>query len=347
MKLGSTHSMLCSHRAHMLLIVLALITAIEGSALGAQLVPVRDSLQRAHAVRAQSSAITSARFSPDGRYVATATLDGTVCVYTVPALARQWCAPHGAEVYSVRWSADGRALASTGGDSRVVQWGVIRGARRNTITLPHRALTLAWTGDSLVVAPTVHGEVVFISSQSGRSRVAWILPKEVLTAAVSPDGQWLVTGVPLERHRLIDGTERRQLPAFGHGGVAFHPTARILGVAEWVAGARLVMMGDTSQAVGLGLPTLQEFAGIAYDSATVNMPSTDIVFTPTGSHVIVAGTDGGVWIWALGRDGRPAPPAPTWRAHRGTVSAVDVSVDGRWLVSAGLDRQLKLWRVPE
>ncbi|WP_309672050.1 hypothetical protein [Gemmatimonas sp.] len=84
-----------------------------------------------------------------------------------------------------------------------------------------------------------------------------------------------------------------------------------------------------------------------YDSATVNMPSTDIVFTPTGSHVIVAGTDGGIRICAPGRDLRAAPPARTWRAHHGIVSAVDVSVDGRWVVSAGLYRQLKLWRVPE
>ncbi len=93
------------------------------------------------------------------------------------------------------------------------------------------------------------------------SAVAWILPNEVLTAAVSFDGQWLVAGVPMERHRSIDCAERGQLPSFGHAGVAFHPTARILGVAEWVAGARLVMMGDTARAFVLDLPTLQEFTG--------------------------------------------------------------------------------------
>lgn len=163
---------------------------------------------------------------------------------------------------------------------------------------------------------------------------------------MSPDGQWLVTGVPLEQHRLADGTERRRLPALGHGGVAYHPTTRMLGVAEWVAGARLVTIGDGAQAIGLGFLRCQEFSGIRYDTITVNMPSTDIVFTPTGSDVVVAGTEGGVWMWALGSDGRATPPAWTWRAHHGTVVAVDVLRNAHWQLSAGLDRQLKLWRLP-
>ena len=188
--------------------------------------------------------------------------------------------------------------------------------------------------------------MVFITPESGRTRVAWTLSKEVLAAAVSPDGQWLATGVPLQQHRLSNGAEGRRLPAFAQGGIAYHPTARVLGAAEWVAGARLVTAGDSATAVGLGLPTLQKFSGLRYDTATVNMPSTDIVFSSTGSHVVVAGTDGGVWMWALGSEGQARPPARTWRAHHGTVTAVDVSADVRWLISGGIDSQLKLWRMP-
>lgn len=334
-------------RGWMQAMVVSTIAVLVSTPLPAQSPPVRDSAYRAHAVHTHSSGITSSRFSPNGQFVATATLRGDVCVFTVPALTRRWCASHGTEVYSVRWSANGETVASSGGDARVVQWSAARGVRRSSTSLPHRALTLAWSGDSMIVAPTVDGEVMFIASQSGRARVAWTLPKEVLAAAISPDGQWLATGVPVEQHRLRDGGLGRRLLGFGQGGIAYHPTRSVLGVAEWVAGARLVTLGDSAQSVGLRLPTVQEFAGLRADTATVNMPSTDITFTPSGSHVVVAGTDGGVWMWALDSEGRATPAAKTWPAHYGTVTAVDLSKDSRWLISAGLDRQLKLWRMPQ
>ena len=76
------------------------------------------------------------------------------------------------------------------------------------------------------------------------------------------------------------------------------------------------------------------------------MLSTDIVFTATGSQVVVAGTEGGMWMSALNSDRRATPPAKSSSVHHGTVTAVDVSSDTCWLILAGLDRQLELWRMP-
>ena len=113
-----------------------------------------------------------------------------------------------------------------------------------------------------------------------------------------------------------------------------------------MAGARIVALGDSISTLGLRLPTLLEFAGLRSDTATVNMPSTDVVFSANGSRLAVAGTDGGVWLWNIDQGGRVGAPAHTWLAHRGTTTAVDISSDAQWVLSAGLDRQLRLWRMP-
>ncbi len=322
------------------------VIPITVSVCAAQAPPIRDSPRAERSIQAHRLGITAARFAPSGKLISTSSLDGTVCVWQVPSLARQWCGSHGAEVYSIRWSADGRTLASTGGDARVVQWQSSQGRRVHTTRLPHRALTVLWAGDSLIVAPTVQGEVVFISPVNGAARTAWTLDKEVLAAAVSPDGEWIATSVPLELHRLANGQSRRRIPAFGQGALAFHPAARSLAVAEWVAGARIVELGDSISTSGLRLPKVMEFAGLRSDTATVNMPSTDVVYVPNGSRLAVAGTDGGVWLWNLDQGGRAGATAHTWQAHRGTTTAVDISSDAQWVLSAGLDRQLRLWRMP-
>lgn len=320
------------------------LMAVTASWLPAQTPPQRVTREpHATSVR-QAAGLTSVRFTASGRALATGALDGRVCLWQLPTLTRRWCAAHGAEVYAIRISADDRVVWSTGGDAHVVQWDARTGARLGRTRLPHRAVTMAWAGDTLLVVPTVEGEVVFVSPGTGRARVAWRTDKEILAAAVSPDGVWLATGPSLEEHRLHDGSRRRSLRAHAQGSLAYHPRGVALGTAEWVAGARVLQLGDSVTVRGLALPTLQEFGGLSGDTATVNMPSADVAFSADGRLLLVAGTDGGLWQWQLDTEGRPVPPATRWQAHHGTVTSVDQSPEGEWIATVGLDGRLRVWR---
>jgi WD40 repeat protein len=297
----------------------------------------------AEAPRARAG-LTSVRIAPTGQWVASAGLDGEVCVRTVPALATRWCRRHGSEVYAVRISADGRFVFAIGGDQQLSRWDARTGQALGRTRLPSRAVTMAWAGDTLLVVPTLNGDVLFVSPRTMKARVAWRVEQEVLAAAISADGEWLATAPALEIHRLRDGAPGRTVRAHAQGGLAYHPRGVALATAESVAGARLLLLGDSVFTRGLALPSVQEFGGLRPDTATVNMPSTDVTFSADGGRVVVAGTDGGVWHWALERDGRPIPPATTWLAHHGTVTSVDLARDGTWVVTAGLDGRLRLWK---
>ena len=291
-----------------------------------------------------AAGLTNVRFARSARWAVSGSLDGMVCVWSVPALTARWCRPHGSEVYTVRVSADDRVVFAIGGDRRLTRWDARTGQPLGATRLPSRAVTMVWAGDTLLVVPTLDGDVVFVSPSTLKTRVAWRLEQEVLAAAVSPDGEWLATAPALQLHRLRDGAPGRTVRAHAQGGLAFHPQGVALGAAESVAGARLLMLGDSVTMRGLALPTIQEFGGLRPDTATVNMPSTDVIFSSDGRRIVVAGTDGGVWHWALDAVGHPIPPATRWPAHDGTVTSVDLSRDGAWVITAGLDRRLRLWR---
>jgi WD40 repeat protein/tetratricopeptide (TPR) repeat protein len=162
----------------------------------------------AAAPMSHAKAVTAAQFSPDGKRVATASEDGTICVWdsssgkpiTEPIAHRR--------AVMVDFSPDGTRLLSAGQpDARF--WNPATGEQNGPALKHDRALQMARfaAGGSRVVTASVDGTARLWDAGDGHS-IFEPLPHSgpVMRALISPDARQVVTATVLQGARLWDAT---------------------------------------------------------------------------------------------------------------------------------------------
>jgi WD40 repeat protein/serine/threonine protein kinase/tetratricopeptide (TPR) repeat protein len=237
-------------------------------------------------------------FSPDGKVLATASLDGTARLWDVAGgkeLSRKTVA---AGAHGVAFSPNGELLAVGGGDGVLRVWEVGSGRGRLTIhpgDLPAPSLAFTPDGRRLVSAPSNSAW-----AGGGRAKV-WDLAtgQEALpldtpavfssTLAVSPDGRYLAAAdVPavIKLWDLNSGRIVRTLT--GHQGyvqgLAFSPDGLFLASSSDDSTVR-VWVADTGK------------EALVYRGHAQSVRS--VAFSPDGTRLVSGGIDGTVKVWDL------------------------------------------------
>jgi WD40 repeat protein len=287
-------------------------------------------------------------FSPDGKRLASTSLDGTV---------RVWSLEPGREIVTILspiagygnrvvYSPDGREFATNGGDGTATIWNAETGQPRLTVT-GHSAevMNMAFSPEC-VSPPEASAERCgryFATASLDATAKLWdaATGKEILTLSgheigvrdivFSPDGSLIATGGFDGTARIWDATTGAELLKItGHEGI-------VPGVAFSPDGSQLATASTDGTAKIWDVKTGALISKLTGHTSGV----VDIAYSPDGKKIATASSDATAKIW----DATTGAELLTLTGHGAELRPIEFSPDGKLLATGSGDTTAKLWDV--
>ncbi len=307
-------------------------TAAADQALTTQLREYAGQVSETGLLRGRDNKVYSVAFSPDGRLLATGTVNKVAYLWerTGSRLVHQ-LEGHGMFVWSVCFSPDGRLLATSSGDMSIFFWEVAGGRPVRRLWAGGSLYTACFSPDSRWLAAGSHNRRIYLWELASRRspRVLAGHGDDVYSVAFSPDGRLLASGSDDHTVRLWDVEAFRPQAVFrGDFGrvysVAFSPDGRLLALA---CADHTVRLWDVA-----GRCPVARLAGH-------QGPVWNVAFSPDGRLLASGSGDRSICLWEVASGQR----LRRLEGHRGDVNSVAFSPDGRLLVSGSDDRTVRFW----
>lgn len=319
--------------------------------------------------------VLAVAFSPDGKLLASAGVDGYLVLWDVSNEQRiATLRGHTGNVRAVAFSPDGAELASAGSDNTVRLWDIRRRHRIASLTGHTGSVGgIAFFPNGRILVSAAADRTIRLWDLRSRQQIATMLGHiaAVASVAVSADGKWVASGSDDGTIRLWDMNRRAESAVLtGHsdsvGAVAFSPRGPVLAsgsddqhIILWDAETAKQLdnfraHNDIVRSVAFS-PDGQVLASASADETvklwSVNRPTLlttlrghgagvgSVAFTPNGRNIATGGDDGATKIWRVGTP----TEITTLKGHKFHVTCILYSPDGRRVVSSSDDQTVRLW----